>query len=281
MSRIILLRLFRDAAVRLVVAGVALFTPPAHAELLEFNATLSIESIATLFPPAPGQNSGPSMNTVSPGHGFASVSPAGGISGFQALTGLSGTVRVGDLGTDATQDFWEVEIEGVSAPAFTGVPLHGPMALFVGDALHRRVSVTQTSSTQVATFLRTRGGSIGIGLGGFFSSSSPPPNEFSFTAEFGTWTTGALTLTDLQYIGPTSPTTAGFDQRTAGGLGFLQLVTPIRHETAGSSPLFPAGNRNGAFARLRLEFVPEPARFVMFAWGASLLFFAARQRARR
>jgi len=267
-----------------ISALIALLAPPASAERLEFNATLSIESIETLFPPAPGQNSGPFFNTVPPGHGYANVTPAGGITALLGVTGLTGTVRVGDLGTDAIFNFWELEIDGIGSPSFAGAPLKGPMPLFVGDVRNLSLMANQT-----APIFATQNGTIGPGLGGVFISTSPgtpgtgpPTGPFTFRAEYGTWTTGMLTLPNLVHptFGATSPMATGFDQRTAGGLGMLQMVTPMSHETTGRFFLpLPSGYRGGAFAVLGLEFIPEPARFVLLTSGA--LFLCALGQSRR
>ena len=271
-------RLRRAAAAFAAVAALgAVSAGHAGAELLEFDATLSIESVESLFPPAPGFNTGPFQYALSPGHGFAHRTPMGGLDAFTDVTGLTGVVTVGDIGTDVSQDFWQFEVRGLGSPALSGVPLRGPLPLLLGEARH---FTTNPTGTETATFLQTRNGTLGPGLGGSITSSSP--GVFSFRADFGTWIAGPLTLTGVEAPqGITSPMVTGFDQRTPGGLGTLQVVTAIRHETLGSSPLFPAGSQSGALAVLRLEFVPEPARFVMLTWGALLLFALGRRRARR
>lgn len=257
-------------ATAVLAATIVLLAAPAQAELLEFDATLSIESLETLFPPPGGFNG--AFGTLPPGHGVASVTSLGAITGFVGVSGLSGVVRVGDLGTDAIFDLWEIDIGGIGSPVFSGAPLHGPLALLMGDARRIAGSTPRPSTLTTLTWFHTRNGTLGPGLGGTFTTALTPST--TLRVEFGTWTTGMLTLTNLFPVltGLTSPTVAGFDARTAGGLGVLQMVTPIRIST--SPPIL----RHGAFGVLRIEFLPEPASVVMLLSGACFLVVLGRHR---
>jgi len=253
-----------------LAATLGLLATQAHGELLEFDATLSIESLETLFPPPPGYNG--AFGTLAPGHGIASVTSFGAISAFVELSGLSGMVTVGDIGTDAIFDLWEIDVGGVGSPILSGTPLHGPLALFLGDA-RRRVGAFPVGSTPTTlTWFHTRNGTLGPGLGGTFVTALTPST--SVRVEFGTWTTGMLTLTSLFPVlsGLTTPTIAGFDARTVGGLGVLQLVTPIRINTS------PPIQRTGAFGVLQIHFLPEPASAVMLFSGVCFLLVLGRHR---
>jgi hypothetical protein len=255
-------------ATALLAATLVLLAARAQGELLEFDATLSIESLETLFPQPPGSND--AFGTLAPGHGVASVTSSGGITGFTQVSGLSGVVAVGDLGTDAIFDYWEIDVGGIGSPFFSGAPLHGSLALLMGDA--RRIVGFPLSTATTLTWFHTRSQTLGPGLGGTFTTAWTPST--TVRVEFGTWTTGMLTLTNLHPVptGLTSPALTGFDARTAGGLGVLQMVTPIRINA--SPPIF----RLGAFGVLRIEFLPEPASGVMLLSAVCFLLVLARHR---
>jgi len=257
-------------ATAVLAATVVLLQVPAQAEVLEFDATLSIESLETLFPPPPGYNG--AFGTLAPGHGIASVTALGAITGFAQLSGFTGVVAVGDIGTDGIFDLWEIDVGGIGSPFFSGSPLHGTLALLMGDA-RRIVGHFPTSSTPTTlTWFHTRNRTLGPGLGGTFTTALTPST--TVRVEFGTWTTGMLSLTNLTPVLPgfTSPTVAGYDARSAGGLGVLQMVTPIRINA--SPPIL----RNGAFGVLRIEFLPEPASVVMLLSGTCFLLVLGRHR---
>jgi hypothetical protein len=65
----------------------------------------------------------------------------------------------------------------------------------------------------------------------------------------------------------------GFDNRTASGMGVVQLVTPTMVSGGG----LPG---NGLFyaTRLTLEFAPEPGRMVVLLSGSVALLLLARRR---
>jgi hypothetical protein len=91
------------------------------------------------------------------------------------------------------------------------------------------------------------------------------------------WTTGSVTLTATGR-GPhkTIERRKGFDSRTSGGAGKIQLVTPIITRWQQ-----PASNfETGGIAILKLEFAPEPGAWAMLAGGLSLLVVLFRARGR-
>jgi hypothetical protein len=91
------------------------------------------------------------------------------------------------------------------------------------------------------------------------------------------WTTGSVTLTATGR-GPhkTIERRKGFDSRTSGGAGKIQLVSPIITRW-----LQPASNfETGGIAILKLEFAPEPGAWAMLAGGLSLLLVLFRARGR-
>jgi hypothetical protein len=91
------------------------------------------------------------------------------------------------------------------------------------------------------------------------------------------WTTGSVTLTATGR-GPhkTVERRKGFDARTAGGAGKIQLVTPII--TRWTQPA--AAWETGGIGILKLEFAPEPGAWAMLAGGLSLLVVLFRARGR-
>lgn len=91
------------------------------------------------------------------------------------------------------------------------------------------------------------------------------------------WTTGEVTLTATGR-GPhkTIERRHGYDNRTAGGKGAVQLVSPVMTRW-----LQPAANfETGGVGILRLEFVPEPTKWMLLVAGLSTLAVAYRARRR-
>lgn len=89
------------------------------------------------------------------------------------------------------------------------------------------------------------------------------------------WTTGAISIAP-----PTRTssrlTAVGFDHRTAGGAGHIQLVTPfVVFDSSGSSSGFAAG-----IATLDLQFVPEPGVPSVLALAACAAAFRGARRRR-
>lgn len=91
------------------------------------------------------------------------------------------------------------------------------------------------------------------------------------------WTTGDVTVTAVGR-GPhnTVHVRGGYDKRTSGGKGTIQLVSPVI-----SKWLQPAANfETGGIAVLRLEFIPEPGKWMLLVAGLSSLAVAYRARGR-
>jgi hypothetical protein len=90
------------------------------------------------------------------------------------------------------------------------------------------------------------------------------------------WTTGSVTVTATGR-GPnnTIERRHGFDNRVSG-IGSVQLVTPIITKW-----LQPATNfETGGIGILKLEFVPEPGKWMLLVAGLSLLSVFYRFRGR-
>jgi hypothetical protein len=90
------------------------------------------------------------------------------------------------------------------------------------------------------------------------------------------WTTGSVTVTATGR-GPnnTIERRHGFDNRVSG-IGSVQLVTPIITKW-----LQPATNfETGGIGILKLEFVPEPGKWMLLMAGLSLLSVFYRFRGR-
>lgn len=88
------------------------------------------------------------------------------------------------------------------------------------------------------------------------------------------WTTGAVTAMATTPMGaPLTATAQGSDQRTPGGLGTIQLVTPLLVSQRLNSDPF---SRSGSIATLTLHFVPEPAVNLLFLGGIAGLALLSR-----
>ena len=90
------------------------------------------------------------------------------------------------------------------------------------------------------------------------------------------WTTGRVSVSAIGDIGyfPEILARSGYDNRTPSGAGRIQLVTPqLTHWTG--------GGHSGQIAILRLEFVPEPSRWLLLAAGLGCLVVLYRVRGSR
>lgn len=139
---------------------------------------------------------------------------------------------------------WRYDAVGAKAYTFGGVVTGGYIATYTNMYYH---TVLMQTSTVLAS-------------GGRFP-----------------WTTGTATLTATGR-GPhnTVHVRKGFDTRTSGGAGKIQLVSPIITRW-----LQPALNfETGGIGILKLEFAPEPGAMAMLAGGLSLLVVLFRARGR-
>jgi len=89
------------------------------------------------------------------------------------------------------------------------------------------------------------------------------------------WTTGMATVTAVERGPfPTIERRAGYDNRTAGGLGTIQLVSPLLTHW-----LQPGFNyETGGIATLRIQFVPEPRAALLLVAGIAGLGILYRRR---
>src|SRR5262245_35374125 len=91
------------------------------------------------------------------------------------------------------------------------------------------------------------------------------------------WTTGAVTVSGLDYPHVTVERRKGYDKRTALGKGTIQLVTPVL--TRWTQARFDQFT-GGGVGILRLRFVPEPGKGILLAAGLALLGVLYRWRRR-
>jgi hypothetical protein len=106
-----------------------------------------------------------------------------------------------------------------------------------------------------------------LGNGGTFTF---PPGPFDLSTVTGAWTTGVSTRVYTDGGATLTLTVSGFDARTAGGLGPLQLVTPVTIFDVADAVIVPG------FATLALTFVPEPAGLLLLVVGLVTLAVALR-----
>jgi hypothetical protein len=84
----------------------------------------------------------------------------------------------------------------------------------------------------------------------------------------GPWTTGAVTVYAEQGAFTTLLQRSGYDNRTASGLGTLQLVTPALTHWYG----VPRDDgHTGHIGILKLRLVPEPSAALLLVAGVGLL----------
>jgi hypothetical protein len=94
------------------------------------------------------------------------------------------------------------------------------------------------------------------------------------------WTTGAASITATAGPFPTRFRRSGYDNRTAGGSGTIQLVAPqlVRWEFPNRDA--PWDRHTGAIAILRVKFAPEPSGCAMLIAGAGILLVLYRRQRR-
>jgi hypothetical protein len=86
------------------------------------------------------------------------------------------------------------------------------------------------------------------------------------------WTTGRVSVSAAGGSGfPTRLVRSGYDNRTPSGGGTIQMVTPrLTH--------WAAGSHWGDIAVLRLQFVPEPASWLLLLAGLGCVGVLARRK---
>ena len=95
------------------------------------------------------------------------------------------------------------------------------------------------------------------------------------------WTTGAVSITATAGPFPTLFRRTGYDNRTAKGLGTIQLVAPqlIRWDFPDRDA--PWDRHTGAIGILRIKFVPELSGEAMLVAGIGILALLYRRRVSR
>jgi hypothetical protein len=125
--------------------------------------------------------------------------------------------------------------------------------------------------------LRVVGGSYATmtTVSGYFTFTSAPLSYRSRAVVTGfPWTTGRVSVSAAGGSGfPTMLVRSGYDNRTPGGAGTIQMVTPRLTHWAG-------GSHWGDIALLRLQFAPEPESWLLLAAGAGVLGVLGRARKR-
>ncbi len=156
----------------------------------------------------------------------------------------------------------QVVVTGHDPGSFAGAPLAGAMALRGQISLYGLGGFTSGGAPLL-------GVPLVAGAPGAVATSSG--GGVSLTAIGAAWSAGTVVVTLPTSLGGVRTTSfAGYDNRV-GGVGTLQLVTPIRFDSniSGSSVIWTS---------LRLTFVPEPATALLL--GAGMLGFAALGRRR-
>jgi len=94
------------------------------------------------------------------------------------------------------------------------------------------------------------------------------------------WTTGMVSITATDGPFPTLFRRTGYDNRTAMGLGTIQLVAPQLTQWKFPNRSEPWDRHTGVIGILRIKFIPEPSGMAMFVAGAVLIRLFYRLRAR-
>jgi len=94
------------------------------------------------------------------------------------------------------------------------------------------------------------------------------------------WTTGVVSISATEGPFPTRFRRSGYDNRTANGLGTIQLVAPHLVQWDFRNRNEPWDRYTGTIGILRIQFVPEPAGWAMLAAGAGWIALFGRRRRR-
>jgi hypothetical protein len=89
-----------------------------------------------------------------------------------------------------------------------------------------------------------------------------------------------VTITATDGFFPTLFQRTGFDNRTPGGQGTIQLVSPQLARWSFPDRDSPWDRHTGAIAIMRLVFVPEPSEFVLLVAGVGFLVVLYRRHVR-
>lgn len=188
----------------------------------------------------------------------ASLAPGGGpAAGGTVVNGGPGWNLVAQPGISALGG--PIALPGIHSLMVMG--LGGPVT-----QLDFSVPLTGVGASTAASAPYTIGTSVGSGQMGTLQISG-----------LG-WTTGVVSASASSASPPTFWKASGFDARTAGGLGTVQLVTPYR--ITYSDSLGGTTSVTG-IGELRLEFVPEPGAGAMLAFGALAAGWLGARRVRR
>jgi hypothetical protein len=238
------------AARILLVAGALALAAPAGAAPIAFTGELAIDLGAL------GQHTttGAGVADVSPTGAFALPAGVFSISELRflpaSLFGLSARIEV--LGSNAPGTF--------QAGAGPGGGFGAEFVPFGGTAfLAFDLGTFPVTVTALPLVL--------LGNGGTFTF---PPGPLDLSTLTGAWTTGASTRVYTDDGATLTLTVSGHDARTAGGLGSIQLVTPVTVLRVADSVVVPA------FATLSLTFVPEPSGVALLVLGLAALACARR-----
>ena len=252
----------RFASVALIAALLA--GAPARSDYYVFTGALSFPEGSRRFLPRSGSVSGS-------GVAFSSVAPSNEIH-LSVVNGFTGTLSTvfGSTAGYSQQAFLTQVGKGDFSDPGPG-NLRGKLA--VGGMGRRR-----GPGGTYAQFPFTTAGMTGLGLGGTLPAVKGPEPA----VRFGTWTIGprhesGVITTSMIVFGQFMYGTvsdAGFDKLTTMGMGAVQLVTPIR--TVSGVP----GDR-AAFARLTLNFAPEPGRAALLLAGSTAVAVLGARRAAR
>ena len=92
------------------------------------------------------------------------------------------------------------------------------------------------------------------------------------------WTTGVVSVTAIEGPFPTAFHRSGYDNRTANGMGTIQLVAPQISKWDFPGRTTPWDRSTGAIGVLRVKFVPEPTGWVMLSVGVAFLSLLFKRR---